>query len=75
MNYVELARQIVEGDASVDPNVMDYISDKIFDEDTQVEVIAKMCEESGFNTAEDFEAEMQMQLDEGFGPLLDMIGY
>lgn len=76
MDYTELAKEIVEssGDYIVDPEVMDYISDKIFDADTQIEVIAEICEEFEIGSAEDFEVEFLAQMEEHCGPMLDMIG-
>lgn len=76
MSYTDLATEIVEGtgDYSVDADVMDYISEKIFDADTQIEVIADICEQYNITSAEDFESEFLTQLEEHAGPMLEMIG-
>lgn len=73
-DFRELAKQIVDGDVDINPDIMDYISERLFDEDSQIDAITMVLEEFGITTAEDFEEEFMEQLEEGSGPMLALIG-
>lgn len=70
----KLAKQIVDGDVDINTDIMDYISERVFDEDSQIDAISDVLEEFGITTAEDFEEEFMEQLEEGSGPILALIG-
>lgn len=70
----KLAKQIVDGDVDINPAIMDYVSERVFDEDSQIDAISDVLEEFDITTAEDFEEEFMEQLEEGSGPMLALIG-
>lgn len=72
---MELARDIVEGtsDYAIDDSIMDYISEKYFDAEAQIEVVAEILEATDIDTVEDFETAFLNDLADGEGPILAIL--
>lgn len=73
-NYEEIAKEIVEGDITIATEIIDYMEDKgFFDQASQINLIKKCFEVFDFTSADDFEDTFLEELEDGEGPMLDLL--
>lgn len=74
-DYEKMAIAIVEGEAGIDPSIMEFIEDEgFFDEGSQVALLIAIFEDNDFRDLGEFEETFLSQMEDGVVTLLDVEG-